>query len=316
MDLLEIFDNIRSKNITYLKSQYRSIIFANIEQKQEATIFIKNKPNIQLLSYPEYEFQIAEDYHQKHNFQKKCNHLNTEDINVFHKICKNNSQNAEDAYTGEYLSFFKNGIYLCGCCKQELYSSQDKYDSGSGWPAFSQTISENNILYNPKNDELRCSGCGLHLGHRSFDGPTKTKIHDCINSTCLSFKYTSEGGGKHSRKIKKKKTNKKQFLYNPNDPKKSFDVYIDKNPNDTIPIKYTTLIDVKNTILKLEKLYKKNKYTHKRIWQVGMILYVRLKVLKDKKPREFKLAKRYFKHLGERTKIKDDKSRRKFIFKM
>ena len=54
----------------------------------------------------------------------------------------------------------------------------------------------------------------------------------------------------------KKRTRKKQFLYNPNDPSKSFDVYIDKNPNDTIPIKYSTVEDVKNTIKKLEKLYK------------------------------------------------------------
>ena len=56
-----------------------------------------------------------------------------------------------------------------------------------------------------------------------------------------------------------------QFLYNPNDPKKSFDVYINKNPKDTINIKYTTINDVKNTIAKLEKLYKQKKYPHKRI---------------------------------------------------
>ena len=81
-------------------------------------------------------------------------------------------------------------------------------------------------------------------------------------------------------KFKKNKTQKKQFLYNPKNPKKSFDVYINKNPNDTIPIKYTTDNDVKNTIIKLEKLYKKKKYSHKRIWQVGMIMKVRLEALK------------------------------------
>ena len=62
-------------------------------------------------------------------------------------------------------------------------------------------------------------------------------------------------------KNKTKKIIKKQFLYNPNNPKKSFDVYIDKNPKDTIHIKYTTLDDVKNTINKLETLYK-NKNIH------------------------------------------------------
>lgn len=106
----------------------------------------------------------------------------------------------------------------------------------------------------------------------------------------------------------------KDFLYNPDDPKKSFDVYIDKDPSDTIPIKYKTIKDVKDTITKLEKLYKKGKYPHKRIWQVGMIMYVRLKVLKNKKPKEFKLSEKYFKHLGKRTKIKGEKERKKFIF--
>jgi CRISPR/Cas system-associated exonuclease Cas4 (RecB family) len=63
----------------------------------------------------------------------------------------------------------------------------------------------------------------------------------------------------HKNCILKNKTRK--FLYNPNNPDKSFDVYIDKNPNDTIPIKYKTLDDVKNTIKKLERLYKNKKYT-------------------------------------------------------
>jgi hypothetical protein len=110
-----------------------------------------------------------------------------------------------------------------------------------------------------------------------------------------------------------KKNTKKQFLFNPNNPEKSFDVYIDKNPKDTIHIKYTTLDDVKNTIDKLEKLYKSKKYTHKRIWQVGMIMYVRLKVLRDKKPQQFNLANKYFHFLGKRTKL-EDKERYKLLF--
>lgn len=115
------------------------------------------------------------------------------------------------------------------------------------------------------------------------------------------------------RKSNKSKT-KKQFLYNPNNPKKSFDVYIDKNPKDTIHIKYTTTNDVKNTILQLEKLYKSKKYTHKRIWQVGMIMKVRLEVIKDKKLQQYKLAEKYFKFLGDRTKLNDiDRYKSTFI---
>jgi uncharacterized protein (DUF2237 family) len=85
--------------------------------------------------------------------------------------------------------------------------------------------------------------------------------------------------------------------------KQPFNVYIDANPADTIPIKYATVEDVKNTILKLEKLYKAKKYPHKRIWQVGMIMKVRLEVLKKTKPQQYKLALKYFKFLGARTKL-------------
>ena len=116
----------------------------------------------------------------------------------------------------------------------------------------------------------------------------------------------------NSKRIKTKQT-KKRFLYNPNNPKKSFDVYIDKNPKDTIHMKYTTTHDVKNTIDKLEKLYRAKKYTHKRIWQVGMIMKVRLEVLKNKKPEQYNLSKKYFDFLGERTKL-DNKDRYNSVF--
>jgi hypothetical protein len=113
-----------------------------------------------------------------------------------------------------------------------------------------------------------------------------------------------------TRKRKQKRKNKgsktrRQFLYNPNNPKKSFNVYIDKNPKDTIPIKYKTVEDVKDTISRLESLYKKKQYPHKRIWQVGMIMKVRLEVLKDMKPRQYRLAERYFKFLGKRTQMNE-----------
>ena len=128
------------------------------------------------------------------------------------------------------------------------------------------------------------------------------------------------------KKEKKRKKTKKQFLYNPDNPKKSFDVYIDKNPKDTISIKYTTVDDVKRTIQKLEKLYKKGKYSHKRIWQVGMIMKVRLEAMKKHKKTKYKkaknvtkrfnLANRYFLFLKKRTKIKNQTVRKKIKFKL
>ena len=131
---------------------------------------------------------------------------------------------------------------------------------------------------------------------------------------------------KSKNKSKTRKKSKKQFLYNPNNPKKSFDVYIDKNPNDTIPIKYTTVNDVTKTIKKLESLYRKKKYSHKRIWQVGMIMKVRLESMhKHKKTlypkaknvyQRFRLANKYFKFLGKRSKQKTFKDRVNLKFKI
>jgi len=120
--------------------------------------------------------------------------------------------------------------------------------------------------------------------------------------------YTRKRGGKRS-------TTRKQYLFNPNNPKLSFNVYIDKNPKNTIPIHYKTVGDVKHTIMNLEKLYKAKKYTHKRIWQVAMIMKVRLEVLKQKKPEEYQLAKRYFEFLSERTKMNEE-TRYKSVFKI
>lgn len=126
--------------------------------------------------------------------------------------------------------------------------------------------------------------------------------------------------------MKSKKTQKRQFLFNPEDPKRSFDVYIDKDPSDTIPISYTTVEDVIKTIKRLEELYKKGKYPHKRIWQVGMILKVRLGIIykyrntrypKAKKVRErYFLAKRYLEFLSSRTKVSGESSRKQLTFKI
>ena len=136
----------------------------------------------------------------------------------------------------------------------------------------------------------------------------------------MTYKNTRKKSGKKTRK-----KNKKQFLYNPNNPKKSFDVYIDKNPSDTIHIKYTSVEDVQNTINKLERLYKNKKYPHKRIWQVGMIMKVRLEAMKKHKKekypnainvtKRYNLANKYFKFLGKRTRKNSFKERKNMKFK-
>ena len=150
-----------------------------------------------------------------------------------------------------------------------------------------------------------------------------------VNNKKYTFRVRVEKKEKknQTRKISNKQSSKKQqFLYNPNNPKTGFDVYIDKDPSDTIPIKYTTIDDVKTTIKKLEKLYKTNKYSHKRIWQVGMIMKVRLEAIKKHHKtlypnakyvhQRFNLANRYFYFLKKRTEIKTEKERKQLTFKI
>ena len=96
---------------------------------------------------------------------------------------------------------------------------------------------------------------------------------------------------------------------------KNYDLYSDANPKDTIRIKYKTNNDVKKTIKNLEKLYKNNKYTHRRIVQVVNVMTQRLRVINPNDERTL-LSKRYFDFLKNRTKIKGDIDMKKFKFKM
>tara|TARA_Y100000004_G_scaffold50562_1_gene55754 strand:+ start:1974 stop:2306 length:333 start_codon:yes stop_codon:yes gene_type:complete len=110
--------------------------------------------------------------------------------------------------------------------------------------------------------------------------------------------------------MNKTKTKKKENLYF-----KNYDLYSDANPKDTISIKYKSINDVKDTIKKLERLYKTNKYPHRRISQVSNIMTQRLRVINSNDNR-YKLSKRYFEFLKERTKIKNEKDRKKLSFKI
>lgn len=130
------------------------------------------------------------------------------------------------------------------------------------------------------------------------------------------MKQNSNKNSKKGKKSVKKSSKKKQFFFNPDNPKLSYDVYIDKNPKDTISIKYTTVEDVKKTIKKLERLYKTKEYPHKRIFQVAMILKVRLRVLKEKKKTHYKLASKYYDFIKKRTKEKTFLERKKMKFKV
>ena len=101
----------------------------------------------------------------------------------------------ERAFTGNYLNHKGVGIYVCGACGQDLFSSKAKYDSGSGWPSFYEAIRPETITEVEDRSlgmirvEVICSACKSHLGHVFDDGPRETTgLRYCINSVSLDFK--------------------------------------------------------------------------------------------------------------------------------
>jgi len=100
----------------------------------------------------------------------------------------------ERAFTGEYWDTPEEGVYLCAGCGPELFDSQPKFDSGTGWPSYYAALNEQSVeeqrdmSFGMIRTEVHCAKCGGHLGHLFNDGPNPTGMRYCINSGSLKFK--------------------------------------------------------------------------------------------------------------------------------
>ncbi|MBN2524719.1 MAG: peptide-methionine (R)-S-oxide reductase MsrB [Bacteroidales bacterium] len=124
-----------------------------------------------------------------HQWQKE---LSTEEYKILRQC------GTEAPGTGKYYHFFEEGTYLCAACGNELFNSDTKYSSGSGWPSFYDVISKSHVVliedtsHGMLRTEIRCANCGSHLGHVFKDGPEPTGLRYCINSIALKFKDEKE----------------------------------------------------------------------------------------------------------------------------
>ena len=106
-------------------------------------------------------------------------------------VCR--KKGTERAFTGIYWDTKDNGTYKCSCCGAKLFSSDTKFDSGTGWPSFFKPLDKENIEYVEDNSfgmkrvEVICKKCGGHLGHVFDDGPTPTNMRYCINSVSIAL---------------------------------------------------------------------------------------------------------------------------------
>ncbi len=222
--LLDVFFSIhnpttRDRQGPDIGHQYRSAVFyLNAEQKEAAVAKIlelnrsgKFPAPIVTEIAPAKTFYPAEDYHQDYLKKQGLKTCGTNDMRMEEEQEEetDNEQEwkrkltplqydvlrrkgTERPFTGRYYRFSEDGTYSCAACGNPIFMSQDKFDSGCGWPSFDKAI-PGHVKFTPdfshglERIEVTCARCGSHLGHVFEDGPTETGDRFCINSAAMNF---------------------------------------------------------------------------------------------------------------------------------